>query len=221
MDASEVSVYIPEIVQEIRSFYGRLLDLSHFDGKLFAHLNQLAERLYEGLQNGHEGALTELNNYNPQLLGIPIAELKERAFNLSIAQQTIASEYGFANWQDLIVQDPDYDPRFEEAVYFLLSGNIRALRESITKYPELLKARSPYGHGATLLHYVSNNGLEIWRQVVPANLPDIAQYLIDSGADKNATMAVYGGHHTAYFLAASSAHPYDAGIAEALRSVLR
>ena len=216
----KVSIYTPEVVQEILVFYGPLLELSKFEGEISQHLNQLSERLYEGIQQGHHGALTEVNNYHPECLGIPIESLKKKDLTLETAQQTIASEYGFKDMRSVIEQGGNYKPLFEEAVFLLLQGDLPALRKRITAHPELLTARSHYGHGATLLHYTANNGIEIWRQVVPENLPEIAKWLINQRADKNATMSVYGGHHAPYFLATSSAHPYDAGIAAELLAVL-
>ena len=215
------SVYIPEIVQEIKDFYGPLLDYSVFKGKIRRHLDQLAKRLHEGLLEGQRCAYTEVNNYHPQFLGQTVATLEQLEFNLESARHTIAAEFGFKSWPDLMELDPEYDPRFEFAVFLLLEGALSELKDHISNYPELLAARSSYGHQAMLLHYAANNGVEIFRQVVPINLPDITKFLINSGADKKATMSVYGGHHTALFLAESSAHPYDAGIAEQLLSTLR
>lgn len=215
-----MSIYVPEIVQKIQEFYGPLLDITQFEGKIASHLNQLAKRLNVGIQSGHQGALTEVNNYHPGFLGLPISELKEKELSFAEAQQTIASEFGFKDWQAVLKLDLDYDTRFEQAVFQLLEGDLSGLRKHVSVFPELVKARSAYGHRATLLHYTGSNGIEIWRQKVPENLPDITRFLIDSGADKNATMVVYGGAYTPYFLALSSAHPYDAGIADGLLSAL-
>ena len=45
--------------------------------------------------------------------------------------------------------------------------------------------------------------------------------LIECGADVNANNAdLHGGAQTAYALAATSAHPYNSGIAEVLKAVL-
>lgn len=216
-----VSIHIPKVVQEVLDFYGSMLDVSNFQGSISEHLYALAERLLDGIRDGQHGALTEVNNYHPDLLGVPFVELKKLDLDLSIALQTIASQYGFRDWNTVMNQDPIYDPQFEEAIFLLLQGDLEGLKKRIAAQPELLITRSNYGHEATLLHYAASNGVEIWRQVVPENLPDIARFLIASGADKYATMAVYGGRHAPYFLAESSAHPYDAGIAEELLPVLR
>lgn len=215
-----ISIYMHRVVQQVQDFYGPLLDISKFQGNIGAHLNLLADRLFEGLNKGNEAALTEANNYHPDLLGIPVASLKTMDFSLEIARQIIASEYGFENLHIAMQHGIDYDPLFEEAVFLLLQGNTPALRARLAACPELLLARSNYGHGATLLHYTATNGVEIWRQIVPENIPEIAQLLISLGGDKNATMSVYGGEHTPYSLAASSAHPRDAGIASELLAAL-
>jgi len=214
-------VYIPEQVQAILDFYGPLLDITNFRGKINEHLIRITEHLFQGIQQRDGAVWTEVSNYHPDYLGKPISRLEERELNLQIARQTIASEYGFNSWQVLAASEVDYDPMFELAIFWILKGDLPALEKHLTGHPELLIARSNYGHAATLLHYTANNGVEIWRQVVPPNLPDIAKLLIDLGVDKNAAMSVYGGNHTPYELAASSAHPYNAGITTSLLSVLR
>ena len=215
------SIYEPEVVRAIREFYGPLLDKAKFNGQIREHLNLLAERLYEGIKIGHGGILTEVNNYHPEFLGTPISELKQKQLTMDAARQTIASEYGFKDWQEIQRLDLTYNTEFETTVFKILEGDLQGVRKRIKAQPDLLKARSHCGHGATLLHYAGSNGVEIWRQKVPDNLPEIVRLLLDAGADRNATMDVYGGKHTTYFLARSSAHPYDAGIAEALLAVLR
>jgi len=96
-----------------------------------------------------------------------------------------------------------------------------ALKSLLKKHPKLLTEHSSYGHKACLLHYTASNGVELWRQQVPTNIVEIAKILLHQGADKNAPMKVYGREFTAYALAESSGHPYDAGIAPELLAVLK
>ncbi len=92
----------------------------------------------------------------------------------------------------------------------------RLLRED----PELIRARSTREHQATLLHYVSANGVEGYRQKTPKNIVRITKLLLDAGAEIDATADVYGGGATALGLAATSVHPERAGVQEALLQTL-
>lgn len=67
-------------------------------------------------------------------------------------------------------------------------------------------------HRSTLLHYVSANGVEDFRQKTPGNIVEIATLLLDAGAEVNAESEAYGGHSTALNLTATSCHPEDAGV---------
>jgi hypothetical protein len=65
------------------------------------------------------------------------------------------------------------------------------------------------------------NGVEIYRQRVPANAPDLAQLLIDNGADIAAEARMYGGDRAVLGMLLSSSHPSDAGVTGRLARVLR
>ena len=73
--------------------------------------------------------------------------------------------------------------------------------------------RSAYGHRATLLHYTAANGVEIRRQVVPANAAEVVATLLDAGADQSARLRAYGGDFDVLEMFKTSAHPHDAGVA--------
>ena len=81
--------------------------------------------------------------------------------------------------------------------------------------------RSQYGHRASLLNYAGSNGVEFWRQQVPLNLAEIVIYLLEAGADKNATMKVYGGEFNTFELLTTSIHPLRARIMEEMKLILR
>ncbi len=78
---------------------------------------------------------------------------------------------------------------------------------------------SPYGHRATLLLYTSNNGIELWRQQVPMNLPRIIQLLLSKGADRKALMNVYNDQFTTHNLLATSAHIQNLGLLDQLNRI--
>ena len=55
-----------------------------------------------------------------------------------------------------------------------------------------------------LLHYVAANGVEDFRQKTPDNIVEIAELLLDAGAEVNAESNAYGGGCTALGLVATS-----------------
>ena len=137
---------------------------------------------------------------------------------LSGAQFFVARCHGFASWPKFVkhvraVETPDSPvAQFEQAVDAIVSGDLPALREMLARNPELVRARSTREHRSTLLHYVSANGVEDFRQKTPPNIVAIAKLLLDAGADGNAESDAYGGRSTTLGLAATSCHPQDAGV---------
>jgi ankyrin repeat protein len=106
--------------------------------------------------------------------------------------------------------------RFEAAADAIVNGDAAALEQLLREDPELVCARSTREHGATLLHYVSANGVEDYRQRTPGNIVEITEMLLRAGAEIDAAADVYGGGYTALGLAATSIHPEVAGVQEAL-----
>ena len=143
------------------------------------------------------------------------------AFTLDDARETIAREYGFADWADVEVRGNEPPDRaFEAAVDAILAGRIDDLRELLKRRPELVRERSAYGHQATLLHYVGSNGVETYRQVVPANLVEVTRVLLEAGADVNAEANFYGSGCAVLGLLITSAHPVEAGVMDAMVDLL-
>jgi hypothetical protein len=136
---------------------------------------------------------------------------------LAHAQFVIAKIHGFSTWAALVRhietlgRDSD-EARFEAAVDAVVGGDRETLARLLREHPGLIKARSTRGHGATLLHYVSANGVEGYRQKTPANIVAITRLLLDAGSDVNATAACYGDDDTVLGLAATSIHPQRAGV---------
>ncbi len=100
---------------------------------------------------------------------------------------------------------------FDAAADAVVDGDEAALKALLAQYPDLARAGSPR-HGATLLHYISANGVENERQKTPANAVAIARILLGAGADPNATAIFYGAPATTLELLVSSLHPYRAGL---------
>lgn len=102
---------------------------------------------------------------------------------------------------------------FEAAVEAIIAGDLTTLSELLAANPELVKARSAKNHRATLLHYVSANGVEDERQRTPANAVDIARALLDAGSDINATFLDGKSGTTPLVSLVTSVHPHSAGVA--------
>jgi len=112
--------------------------------------------------------------------------------------------------------------QFEAAVDAIVNGDLGTLRSLLAQRPELVRERSLRDHGSTLLHYVSANGIEDYRQKTPKNIVAIADLLLGAGADVNAESAAYGGRSTPLNLTATSVHPEAAGVQlELLEHLLR
>jgi ankyrin repeat protein len=90
----------------------------------------------------------------------------------------------------------------------------------LKQHPALVRARSTREHRSTLLHYVSANGIEDFRQKTPENIVEIARLLLKAGADVNAESNAYGGRSTTLGLAATSYHPEAAGVQLELMDLL-
>lgn len=136
---------------------------------------------------------------------------------LAHAQFVIAKIHGFTSWAALVrhietIGRDGAEARFEAAVDAVVSGDLDTLRRLLQERPALSHARSARGHGATLLHYVSANGVEGYRQKTPPNIIAITRLLLDAGSDVNATAACYGDDDTVLGLTATSIHPQQAGV---------
>ena len=137
---------------------------------------------------------------------------------LAGAQFLLAQLHGFANWPKFarhlegIERAGSTVSLFEAAIDAIVSGDLSALRKLLAANPDLARERSMREHRSTLLHYVSANGVEDFRQKTPNNIVEIAELLLDGGADVNAESEAYGGHSTTLNLTATSCHPQEAGV---------
>lgn len=149
-------------------------------------------------------------------------------FKLTDAQFFIAREHGFASWPAFaahlegLEQESSLVALFESAVDAIVAGDASTLHRLLQAHPELARARSTRDHRSTLLHYVSANGVEDFRQVTPGNIVSMTEMLIAAGADVNAASDAYGGGSTTLGLVATSIHPEQAGVQiELLETLLR
>src|SRR6185369_8063556 len=145
---------------------------------------------------------------------------------LTGAQFFIAREHGFASWptfarhvEELARANPPVSA-FEAAADAIADGDAAALRQLLADHPGLVRERSTREHHSTLLHYVSANGIEDYRQKTPPNIVEITKLLLDAGAEVDAQSDAYGGGCTALGLVATSVHPEAAGVQIALLQAL-
>jgi hypothetical protein len=142
------------------------------------------------------------------------AEADEGDLTIDDVRGAIAREHGFADWAAVAAhRDQPVDPRFESAAGAIVSGDPDTLRALLDAHPTLARAASPFGHHATLAHYVAANGVESSRQwQSPRNAVQVLQVLLRHGADPDAVCDAYGGGLTPLCALVSSAHPARAGV---------
>ncbi|WP_405205699.1 hypothetical protein [Aquimarina sp. LLG6339-5] len=206
---------------EITNFYGNLLYQTDSYPLIRDHLDKIANRMLEGMLENQDVVFLEINNYHPDYLGQSIEKLKKLNLTIDDCRTTIANEYGFKNWNEVEKSKDSYDQNFEKAINLLINGDLKELKRLITSDPDLVTKTSKYGHKATLLIYTASNGVEMWRQKAPKNLPEITQFLIDQGADIHTTIFIYGGYFNTADLLATSAHPFEAGIGAEMMKILK
>ncbi|PYS68458.1 MAG: hypothetical protein DMF69_20175, partial [Acidobacteria bacterium] len=103
---------------------------------------------------------------------------------LSEAQFVIGRSHGFQSWAKLVKhiealsEKASTTARYEAAVESIVTGDLKTLKRLLREDPGLVYARSNREHRATLLHYVSANGVEGYRQQTPANAVELAKVLL-------------------------------------------
>ena len=214
-------IYQASILKEMHSFYGDILHPRSSDS-IYSHLSKISTKMYEGLKQKENCLYAQLNNYHPDYLGTPIPVLKDIEFDLADCQHSIANEYSFSSWNEVqALEKVQYNLEFEFCVNAIINGETTSLKNALEAQPNLILAKSQFGHKATLLHYTASNGVELWRQQVPMNLEEIIIILLNAGADKTALMNVYGGGFTTHELFITSAHPIDSGINISIAELLK
>lgn len=221
MNVPRSEVYACRAVREVLRLHADLWTDEFRQLSCRDQLDRQAERIVSAHQAGDRAVTIQISNWHPKWVGHMVEEIMACEFTLEDARETIAREYGFADWSDVETcgTEPP-DPDFEAAVDTLLAGDVEALRGMLRRRPALVHERSRFGHRATLLHYVGSNGVETYRQVVPMNLAEVAQVLVDAGADVNAVAEMYGGGATTLGLLTSSSHPVEAQVVDEVVQVL-
>src|SRR5213078_1108552 len=150
----------------------------------------------------------------------------EKIAKLADAQFFLARAHGFESWPkfakhvDALKRAGSRDAIFEAAADAVVSGDVETLARLLRENPDLVRQRSSREHRSTLLHYVSANGVEDFRQKTPRNIVEITTLLLNAGADVNAESDAYGGRSTTLGLTATSCHPEAAGVQRPLMELL-
>jgi hypothetical protein len=177
-----------------------------------------AKDLVKAFNAGDPQSLDRIRWNHPRFRGLSDAEIRKRPFALADAQHVIAGMHYFESWPKLVhhietlrKKDPRV-MRFEDAADAIIAGDTPKLRALLSAHPELIRERSTRAHGAPLLHYISANGVENYRQISPANIVEVARVLLDAGAEVDAESEAYGGGSKALGLVATSTPPRVAGV---------
>jgi ankyrin repeat protein len=101
---------------------------------------------------------------------------------------------------------------FEAAADAIVSGDFATLKRLLDENPELIHEHSAREHRCTLLHYVGANGVEGFRQKSPKNAVEIAELLLERGAEVDAVTSGNIGRGTTLGLVATSVHPHRARV---------
>ena len=152
------------------------------------------------------------SRWTGQVAGFVQRNIKDGRCRLSDAQAMLASSHGFDSWKrfskhlDGLTKKNSPIARFETAADAIIKGDIKTLKRLLRDDPKLVLARSTREHGAMLLHYVSANGVEGYRQQTPTNIVEITELLLNAGAEVDAEADVYGGGATTLGLVATRNH---------------
>ncbi len=183
----------------------------------------------KAIVKGDAALLERLLDENPQMLREQPPPYVPRGpgprYDAGDARAIIAREHGFSSWAEFqallkeLEQPHSQVAKFEAAVEAIISGDVPTLQRLLHENPELIRARSKRMHHATLLHYAGANGIEGFRQKTAKNVVQVAEVLLNAGADVNAVAEMYRGS-TTIGLVSTSIHPRLAGVQDELIAVL-
>ena len=195
------------------------------------HLKHQAKDLLKGHAVHDRGVAQRIREFNPQFKGAADAEIFAAALRLSDAQFTIAREYGFKSWARLKahVESPELASRlklrhheriesaeFRRAVDLLDAGDAAGLRDHLKQHPKLVLQHvefegGNYFHSPTLLEFIAENPIR--HGTSPKNIVEVAQVILDAGADRRAMNETLG-------LVSTGRVPRECGVQIALIDLL-
>src|SRR5437867_10045739 len=128
MSEAAQTVYVSDQVREVERLHRDLFTDSFRKLPVRDQLDRQAHRIVEAHKAGDRAVVTHVTCWHPTLVCHSADEIMSGPFTLDDARQTIAKEYGFADWSDVEARgenSPDQD--FELAVDTLLSGDVEKL----------------------------------------------------------------------------------------------
>lgn len=177
-----------------------------------------AKDLLKAFRTADPAAFEKVRWNHPGFLRLPYELIRQRPFKLADAQLVVARLHHFESWPRLLRHIESVEQRepavlrYERAADAIISGDAEKLGDLLEMHPQLVHQRSTRIHRSPLLQYVSANGVEDYRQLSPQNAVEVAQLLLDSGAEVDATSEAYGGGSTVLELVSSSQPPRRAGV---------
>lgn len=214
-------IFICDEVSKVRELYHDIISWPYQHTSTFAFINAVAISHYRQYAVGYPPSITELKSWHPDCIGKPYSHIMGLELSQEDIQYAQARQFGYKDWEDLILKDSPINFDFERAVDAIIEGDESMLRQLLSDHPDLAQATSSYGHRAKLIHYIAANGVETHRQMTPYNLPIITQLLLDHGCDPYADHNIYSGNGTVIDLIATSAHPNEAGVANDVMTLIR
>jgi hypothetical protein len=211
-----MEIYIAEKVAHVRALFAEVSPAVHVRETVLRYLAALEA----GYRKQHPAVGIVLRNHSPAHLSSAAARDSFPTVTPQQLREVAAHYFGFARFA-AIDQAVTHDPVFEAALDFLLRGDETGLAAHLADHPAVVEQSSSFGHRAGLIHYLAANGVELHRQVVPANAPDLLRLLLDRGADPDQEHRIYGGRFSLRALIETSAHPAAAGVSEALLALLK
>jgi len=214
-------IYVDKKVHALRELHDETLKLDRSQIGIRDFLARQAQSVLDGHKSGNDAVTFHLACWCPSFIGKPPQQIMEEVLSLDLARQTIALEHGYTDWPAVEALGPlMFEVDFEQAVDWVMTGEVESLQELIETKPALAQQKSQFPHNATLLHYLAANGVESHRQITPLNAVDVARCLISAGVKVNEPANMYGGGSTTMGLLLSSAHPANAGVTDELAQIL-
>ncbi len=210
--------YINDQVRTLRFFYRSMIDAHPGDNGILNFMKAHTRLMWEAFQGKDASVAVEFSNHHPDLIGEPPEKIMSYPLTLADCEMTVLDQYGFVSWEEAKDAGTFQIP-FEQAVNAVVHGNILRLDKQIRAHPEIVRMKSQFGHKAGLIHYIAANGVEIWRQIVSSNAPEVLELLLFSGADPDQKNNIYGGSGLRTLIETSD-HPFRAGVGNELLRLL-
>ena len=174
------------------------------------HLRYQSKDLLEEHAAGSASAAQRIREFHPRFKTAADHEILEAPFSLSDAQLTVARERGFASWTRLKrhIEQPTVadrltlphhqrieDQTFRLAVDLLDAGDAAGLCSLLNRHPNLVHQRVIFEGGnyfrhPTLLEFIAENPVR--HGVLPANIVEMTQIILDAGPDSTARNEALG-----------------------------